>query len=93
MPAPQAARLCPHVDTTRTDHHPNNPSYSTPRARDRRERLDGAADEGWSANISRFLRFLGHEDGGVPGKYAPTHHFTHVRMVEAAIAALEHAEV
>jgi hypothetical protein len=78
------------VDTTSTDHQPDNPSHPTPRARDLRERLDSAADEGLSQNISRFLRFLGHEDGdvielqtlGVPNKYAPSNHFTHVRSVE-----------
>ncbi|WP_437778352.1 RHS repeat domain-containing protein [Sorangium sp. So ce1097] len=36
------------MDTTRTDHHPDNPSHPTPRARDLRERLGGAADEGLS---------------------------------------------
>jgi hypothetical protein len=53
-----------------------------------------------SQNISRFLRFLGQEDGdvielqalGVPNKYAPTNHFTHVRSVEKAIDALEYAD-
>ena len=88
------------MDTTRTDHSPNNPSHPTPRARDLRERLDSAADEGLSQNISRFLRFLGHEDGdvielqtlGVPSKYAPTTHFTHAKTVEKAIDALEYAD-
>jgi hypothetical protein len=88
------------MDTTRTDHHPNTPFYPTPRARDLRERLDSAADEGLSQNIARFLRFLGHEDGdvielqalGVPGKYGPIHQFTHVRSIEDAIGALEHEE-
>jgi hypothetical protein len=87
--------LCLHVNTTRTDHHPKHPSHSTPRARDLRERLDSAAADNLSANIARFLRFLGHEDGdvielqtlGVPNKYAPTNHFTHVRSVEKAIDA------
>jgi hypothetical protein len=88
------------VDTTRTDHHLNNPSHPTPRARDLRERLDSAADEGLSQNIARFLRFLGHQDGdmielqtlGVPNKYAPTNHFTHVKTVEKAVDALEYAD-
>jgi hypothetical protein len=68
------------VDITRTDQHADTPSHPTPRARDLRERLDRAADEGLSANAARFLRFLGHEEGdviklqalGVQGKYAPT---------------------
>jgi hypothetical protein len=85
------------VDTTRTDHSLNNPSHPTPRARDLRERLDSAADEGLSQNIARFLRFLGHKDGdaielqalGVPGKYGPIHQFTHVSSLEDAIGALE----
>src|SRR5690606_23642559 len=87
-------------DTTRTDHSPDNSSHPTPRARDLRERLDSTADEGLSQNISRFLRFLGHEDGdvvelqtlGVPNKYAPTNHFTHTKTVEKAIDALGTAE-
>jgi hypothetical protein len=83
-------------------HHAHRPFFQhpTPRARDLRERLDSAADEGLSQNISRFLRFLGHEDGdvielqtlGVPNKYAPSNHFTHVRSVEKAIDALEYAD-
>ncbi len=52
---------------------------SSDRALALRERLDSAANEDLSANITRFLRFLGHADGdvielqalGVPGKYAP----------------------
>lgn len=32
--------------------HVNDPSHPTPRARDLRERLDSAADEGLSGNIS-----------------------------------------
>lgn len=88
------------MDTTRTDHHPNNPFHPTPRARDLRERLDSAADEGLSQNISRFLRFLGHEDGdvielqalGVPGKYGPIQQFTHVSSIEDTIGAPEHEE-
>ncbi|MBN2193848.1 MAG: tyrosine-type recombinase/integrase [Polyangiaceae bacterium] len=79
---------------------PNDHATSSDRALALRERLDSAADMGLSANIARFLRFLGHEDGdvielqalGVPGKYAPTAHFTHVRTVADAVAALEHAE-
>jgi hypothetical protein len=49
------------VDTTRTDHHPNNPSHPTPRARDLRERLDSAADEGLSRrrlDEGAFRRFV-----------------------------------
>ncbi|MBN2191554.1 MAG: hypothetical protein JW751_01960, partial [Polyangiaceae bacterium] len=65
---------------------PDDQASSSDRALALRERLDSAAAEDLSANISRFLRFLGHEDGnaielqalGVPGKYAPTAHFTHV---------------
>jgi hypothetical protein len=100
VPDPKVPGLCLHVDTTRTDHHLNNPSHPTPRARDLRERLDSAADEGLSQNIARFLRFLGHQDGdmielqtlGVPNKYAPTNHFTHVKTVEKAVDALEYAD-
>jgi hypothetical protein len=54
-------RLCLPVDTTRTDHHPNNPSHPTPRARDLRERLDSAADEGLSRrrlDDGTFRRFV-----------------------------------
>jgi hypothetical protein len=50
------------VDTTRTDHHPNNPSHPTPRPRDLRERLDSAADEGPSRrrlDDGAFRRFVG----------------------------------
>jgi hypothetical protein len=49
------------VDTTRTDHPPNNPSHPTPRARDLRERLDSAADEGLSRrrlDAGVFRRFV-----------------------------------
>jgi DNA primase catalytic core len=49
------------VDTTRTDHHPNNPSHPTPRALDLRERLDSAADEGLSRrrlDDGAFRRFV-----------------------------------
>lgn len=64
------------------------------------QRLEAAAAEGLSANTTRFLRFLGHQDGevmelqalGVPGKYASTNHFTHARTVAGALAALEQAE-
>ncbi len=45
---PSGARSFLHVDATRTDQHPNNPSRPTPRAGDLRERLDSAADEGLS---------------------------------------------
>lgn len=61
VPSRQAPRLCLHVDTTRTDHHPDNPSHPTPRARDLRERLDSAADEGLSRrrlDDGAFRRFV-----------------------------------
>lgn len=101
VPDPKAPRLCLYVDTTRTDHHPNNPSHPTPGARDHRERLDSAVDEGLSQKNARFLRFLGHADRGVtelqalgvPGKYGPIQQFTHVPSIEdAAAVVLEHEE-
>jgi hypothetical protein len=49
------------VNTTRADHHPDNPSHPTPRARDLRERLDSAADEGLSRrrlDDGAFRRFV-----------------------------------
>lgn len=56
VPSRQAPALCLHVDTTRTDHHPNNPSHQTPRARDLRERLESAADEGLSQRVEKKVR-------------------------------------
>jgi DNA primase len=49
------------VDTTRTDHSPDNSSHPTPRARDLRERLDSAADERLSRrrlDDGAFRRFV-----------------------------------
>lgn len=49
------------MDTTRTDHHPNNPSHPTPRARDLGERLDSATDERLSRrwlDDGAFQRFV-----------------------------------
>jgi hypothetical protein len=49
------------VATTRTDHPPNDPSHTTPRALDLRERLDSAADEGLSRrrlDNCAFRRFV-----------------------------------
>ncbi len=43
------------MNTTRTDHHPNNPSHPTPRARDLRERLDNAADDCPDGLFRRFV--------------------------------------
>jgi hypothetical protein len=61
VPHPKVPGLCLHVDTTRTDHHLNNPSHKTPRARDLRERLDSAAEEGLSRrwlDDGAFRRFV-----------------------------------
>jgi hypothetical protein len=59
---PKVPRLCLHVDTARTDHHPNNPSrltcpsdlFTAPddRALALRECLDSAAAEDLSASTT-----------------------------------------